>query len=740
MGAVARCARPRWLSGGGVAGKLELTRNFGIIAHIDAGKTTTTERLLLCAGAIRRAGDVDKGSTVTDFLEEERERGITIQSAAVSLGWRGYALNLIDTPGHVDFTIEVERALRVLDGVVLVIDAVAGVQAQTETVWRQARTQGLPAIAFINKLDRDGASFDRALGSLQTRLGVRPLALQLPLGEGAERVVDLVQMRALEWVPGPLPVGRSKQTRPNPPVLCEWPLAEAPFATPELLARATARRLALTEAVAELDDEFAEAYLGADEPAAIVAELLGAALRRVTLSGSAVPALCGSALRSMGLEPLLDAAVALLPAPTDRPTPTLRVAGAAPDAPPAPTLQAPAGVALAFKVVHDFKRRPIVFARVYSGELRAKGALVNSSAGVLERPSGIFRIEGDRYEPLEVVHTGEIVAFAGLKQTATGDTLLCASGGFGAGLALPNADAHALDPVFFVALEADSASQHAALDAALSCLTLEDPSLHVRASRETGQLLLAGMGELHLEVAASRLRRDFDVPVRVGRMRVAYRETACVAEPLEHSLFTERALAGKSLDATHAYCSPTAAAAAAADLAAPLEERLKRQDREALLSGLEDGLAAGPLAGFPAMGVRAELLEAIFEPGVPPLALRLAAAEAAAEAFARAAPALLEPVMNAEIVTPQSYVGSVLSDLTSNRRAAVLSVTVDEGGAPELALQRVSALVPLGELVGYATTLRSLTRGEGGLSLEFVHYGRLDGTAERAVLLDARGY
>lgn len=719
------------------------TRNVGIIAHIDAGKTTTTEHLALSAGMLKRAGDVDRGNTITDFLEDERARGITIQSAAITLAWAGATVNVVDTPGHVDFGLEVERALRVMDGCVVVIDAIAGAQVQTRTVWRQARKQSLPALAFVNKMDRSEASLPRAIDSLASRLGMRPILIQLPVDEGPDfrAVVDLLTMQELRW-------GKPAGREGGGLELLSTELTPSLHADDDrgaLARRALEARGRLVEELSEVDDEVAEAYLEAPNPAAVEESVLRAALRRATMASAAVPVLCGSALRGVGIELLLDAICSFLPGPEDRPPPEVHTADAGDVASARDVAASARALALAFKVVHDSQGRPVVFTRVYGGEVSAGMSLINTATAASERVASILRIEGADFVPLDRASAGSIVALAGLKGVRTGDTLF--SGALGA--ALPRLEGVAVpDPVFFASVEAPSAAVQSALDAALVRLGLEDPSLVVRSDEDTGQLLLGGMGELHLEIARERLHRE-GLGVRMGVPRVAYRE-ACVDEARREVAITEHVhvggrdfavdvcveVTGESSDAAHAY-APGSGCAWEVDETAV--SHLGARDRAAVSEGAADGASAGSLAGLPLMGTRLRVLRVGTEHGspVPAVALRVAVANAASRALAKSPGALLEPVMRVEVVASSTSVGDVLADLTGHRRATVLGVGVSD---VDSAQQHVSALVPLAELVGYATRLRSMTHGEGVLTMDFAHYARLDAAVERSVLLDLRGW
>ena len=501
--------RFRALGGLRACSTLARTRNVGIIAHIDSGKTTTTERMLLLAGVTRAAGSVDDGDTVTDHLEQERERGITIQAAAVSFGWRNHGINLIDTPGHVDFTIEVERSARVLDGAALLVDAVAGAQAQTETVWRQARAHNVPAVAFVNKMDREGADFDEAVASLEARLGLTALPLQRPIaisggGNAASAAVDLVDWSLIQYSESSSSSNTGGRAQRGAALTLERiPLGDGgtDVLSSAALEEAQAARESLIERIAELDPDgpVAELYL---EEAQVGADDLRSAIRKLTLSNLGVPTMCGSSLKGYGVEPLLDAIISYLPSPADLEMPVLSNGSEKAVA----LNDAADGVALAFKVVHDLRsKKPIVWLRVYSGELNASDTLHNTRTGGSERLLRLHTIQGEDAMDVRTAGRGSIVAASGLKSTQTGDTLLLSPSSGCNEMRLPGLITPT--PVFFTAIETESASQQTALDEAIRCICLEDPSITVRQDANTGQQLLGGMGELHLQVAIDRLKR-----------------------------------------------------------------------------------------------------------------------------------------------------------------------------------------------------------------------------------------
>ncbi|MFI1814569.1 elongation factor G [Streptomyces sp. NPDC020422] len=644
-------------------------RNLGILAHVDAGKTTLTERFLYLTGATHKRGEVHDGTTVTDFDPQERDRGITIFAAAVSCDWHGHRLNLIDTPGHVDFSDEVERALRVLDGAVAVFDGVAGVEPQSESVWRQADRHGVPRIAFVNKLDRAGADLDGALDSLRTRLGTVPLAVQLPIGreDAFTGVVDLVRMRAHEW-----PAGAGTYT--------EGPVPE------ELRDEADRRRRALAEKVAELHGAALEEYC---EHGTLTERTLVAALRDLTLSGEAVVVLCGSAYRNRGIEPLLDAVVAYLPAPTDMPP----VGGAHPADPEAPF------TALAFKVAATPTGR-MTYLRVYAGTIRKGDTVLDTTTGRTERIARILRVQADRATEADQAVAGDIVAVVGPKSARTGATL-CDPGA--PVLLEPPVVA---DPVVSVAVEAGRGPDTERLAAALARLTEEDPSLGVRTDPESGQTVLSGLGELHLEVAVEKLRRAQGIEVTVGRPRVAYRET--VVRGVTGLVYRHVKQDGGAGQFAHVVVDVE-----------PLEDgefvfrsavtggRVPQEFVRAVEAGCRDALVEGPLGGHPVTGVRVTLTDgATHVKDSSELAFRAAGRFALREALRTSEMALLEPVAEVTVTVPDTAVGTVLGDLSARRGRVTDSTT--RGGTAVL-----TATVPLAELFGYASRLRGRTQGRG---------------------------
>ncbi|WP_194921326.1 elongation factor G, partial [Catenulispora rubra] len=650
---------------------LSLVRNLGILAHVDAGKTTVTERVLFLTGAVHKRGEVHDGTTVTDFDSQERDRGITIFAAAVSCDWDGHRLNLIDTPGHVDFSAEVERALRVLDGAVAVFDAVAGVEPQSEAVWRLADRYGVPRIAFVNKMDRVGADMDAAVSSIRDRLHPVPLAVQMPIGSEGEfvGVVDLVGMRALTWSDSGSG-GMSSGAIPD-----------------ALVSEAARRRRALEEAVAERSAVAFEEFV---ERSSLSAETLGAALRELTASGEVVVVLCGAAYKNRGVEPLLDAVVAYLPSPLDR-------SGADPEQPLA---------ALVFKVQSTGTGR-LTFVRVYSGTLRKGDAVLDVGAGRTERVGRILRVQADRHTEVERAVAGDIVALVGPKYAATGATLAALDA-----TVLLEAPATS-EPVVSVAVEADRNADTGRLAAALARAVEEDPSLAVRTDAETGQTLLSGLGELHLEVAVEKIRRERGIAVSVGRPQVALREA--VVSGVSGFVYRHVKQEGGSGQWAHVVLDVRPLTGSLGDTGFTFEShitggRVPREYIRAVEAGCRDALASGPLAGHPVTGLHVTLADgATHVKDSSELAFRTAGAQGLRAALRASRLALLEPIAELTVTTPEDTVGAVLGDLAA-RRARVTDSTSRAGTAV------VTATVPLAEVFGYATRLRSRTQGRGGFT------------------------
>ncbi|XP_077354395.1 ribosome-releasing factor 2, mitochondrial [Festucalex cinctus] len=682
-------------------------RNIGIMAHIDAGKTTTTERMLYYSGYTRALGDVDDGDTVTDFMAQERERGITIQSAAVTFDWKGHRINLIDTPGHVDFTLEVERALRVLDGAVAVFDASAGVEAQTVTVWRQADKHHIPCVCFLNKMDKPAASLSFCLESIRQKLKANPVLLQLPVGTGRNfsGVVDLLTNQRLMWKP--TDDGRIFDTRP---------LSESREEEAELLREVRQARTALIEQVADLDDEFAELLLTdfSDNFDAVPDVKLREAVRRVTLTRKGVPVLCGSSLRNKGVQPLLDAITAYLPSPDERPHDLVR-------------WYKDDLCALAFKVLHDKQRGPLVFLRIYSGTLRAQTAVHNINRNNTERMSRLMVPFADQHVEISSMTAGNIALTVGLKQAVTGDTIVSSKASAAAaaarraqtedrtGVVLSGVEVP--DPVFFCTIEAPTMAKQSDLENALNNLQREDPSLKVRIDPDSGQTILCGMGELHIEIIHDRIRREYGIETHLGPLQVAYRETilhqASATDTLDRTVGERRHVATVELAVR-----PGEDHAVASCQVAFLDEaagNLSDDMREAVENGVHSSYLQGPLLGSPLQRVSTLIQRVDMEAGTSPAMVSACVSRCMLKALRLAGGQVLEPVMSMEVIVGEEHLGAVLGDL-AHRRGTVREIQSRHEDKVLL------ASVPLAEIKGYSTVLRTLTSGRATFSLELDTY------------------
>jgi elongation factor G len=674
---------------------LEKTRNIGIMAHIDAGKTTTTERILYYTGRTHKMGEVHEGAAVMDWMAQEQERGITITSAATACDWDGHRINIIDTPGHVDFTVEVERSLRVLDGAIAIFDSVAGVEPQSETVWRQADKYRVPRIAYVNKMDRVGADFDRAVETMRERLGAHPLPIQLPLGreDGFEGVVDLIENKALVWTDE---LGTELEYREIPEQLAE---------------QAHDARTHLIEACADYDDELMEAYLNDEE---IPHERIASSLHRATLDIKVTPVLCGSSFKNKGVQPLLDAIVELLPSPLEVPPvegmepPAKGANGAGRPAQRPPDDDAPFA-ALAFKVMADPYVGKLTYFRVYSGKLSAGSRVLNASNGRTERVGRLLMMHANHREEIEECYAGDICAGVGLKQTGTGDTL-CAPD---APIELETIEFP--EPVIAVAIEPKTKADQEKLASSLARLADEDPTFQVETDQETGQTLIHGMGELHLEVIVDRLLREFSVDANVGRPQVAYRETIRDrAEKVEGRFVRQTGGRGQY---GHVVVNVEPAPGEGFDFVNEIKGgKIPSEFLPAVEAGIEEALQSGVKAGYPMVDVRVELIDGSYhEVDSSEMAFKIAGSMALQEAARRAKPVLLEPVMAVEVVTPEEFLGEVIGDL-SRRRGKVAG---QEQRGNTVAIQ---AHVPLGEMFGYATDLRSSTQGRATFTMQFERY------------------
>ena len=680
--------------------QLTAIRNIGIIAHIDAGKTTVTERVLFYTGHTHRLGNVDEGTTVTDFMPQERERGITIQAAAITCEWREHQINLIDTPGHIDFTAEVQRSLRVLDGGIVVFDGVAGVEPQSETVWRQADRYRVPRICFANKMDRIGADYWRTIQTIARRLGAHPVAVQMPIGAQSDfcGIVDLIDQKAFLYC----------GTEGADPTVADVP--------DELKAEAASRREEMIEQLAEADDDLAERYLAGE---AMSPEELRAALRRATLANKAVPVLCGTALRNKGIQLLLDAVIDYLPSPLDVPAP----AGADPSTGEpvscAADSEAPA-VALVFKINTDPYIGRLAYLRVYSGAVRRGEALLNSNSLKRERIGRLVRMYADRREEVEEIHTGDIGAVLGLKGTTTGETL-CAEE---RPVRLEEISFPA--PVIELAVEPRTKADQNKLSLALQRLVDEDPTLQVRTDERLGQTVLAGMGELHLDVVLDRMRREFGVAAQVGRPQVAYYETITQPAKAEGRLVKQTGGHGQ-FAVVELEVEPLTSGSGIVFENKVIGGAVPRQFIPAIEAGVREGLARGVVAGHPIIDIKVSLVDGkTHEVDSSEMAFRIASSMGVRSAAGRASPILLEPIMHVEVVTPDDYMGDVIGDLSA-RSASITGIEPQNGSG-----QVVQAHVPLAAMFGYATALRSRTQGRGVFVMEFDHYAQVSAEIVKA--------
>uniref|UniRef100_A0AAQ6A2R8 Ribosome-releasing factor 2, mitochondrial n=1 Tax=Amphiprion ocellaris TaxID=80972 RepID=A0AAQ6A2R8_AMPOC len=701
-------------------------RNIGIMAHIDAGKTTTTERMLYYSGYTRALGDVDDGDTVTDFMAQERERGITIQSAAVTFDWKSHRINLIDTPGHVDFTLEVERALRVLDGAVAVFDASAGVEAQTLTVWRQAEKHHIPCVCFLNKMDKPAANF--SIESIKQKLKANPVLLQIPVGSGKNftGVVDLLTNQKLIW--------KLKSMRDDGRVFEIKALDQSD--DPELLQVVGEARTALIEQVADLDDEFAELLLTnfSDNFDAVPSIKLQEAIRRVTLARKGVPVLCGSSLRNKGVQPLLDAITAYLPAPNERHHDLVR-------------WYKDDLCALAFKVLHDKQRGPLVFLRIYSGTLKPQTAIHNINRNSTERMSRLLVPFADQHVEIPSMTAGNIALTVGLKQTVTGDTIVSSKaaaaaaarraqndsgaekkGGEHANIILSGVEVP--DPVFFCTIEPPSMAKQADLENALNCLQREDPSLKVRVDPDSGQTILCGMGELHIEIIHDRIRREYGIETHLGPLQVAYRETilneVSTTDTLDrtvgerrHVVTVELAVRPVDITSVGGSCEIT--------FTEKLEGQLLPGVKEAVENGVHSSYLQGPLLGYPVQGISTLIQDVTIEPGTSAAMVSACVSRCMLKALRLAGGQVLEPVMSLEVTVGEEHLSSVLGDL-AQRRGTVRDIQSRHDNKVLL------ATVPLAEMMGYSTILRTVTSGNATFSLELDAYEAMNPQEQNTLL------
>jgi len=682
---------------------MEQYRNIGIIAHIDAGKTTVTERVLFYTGKTHRIGSVDDGTTVTDWMDQERERGITIVSAAVTAEWKGYQINIIDTPGHIDFTAEVQRSLRVLDGGIVIFDAVQGVEPQSETVWRQADRYGVPRLCFINKMDRVGASFERTLDMVRQRLGATPIPMQIPIGSEADfkGAIDLLEMKATVF---------DDELGADPKVI------EIPA---DLRIQAEAARETLIEKIAELDDDLTSKYLEGEE---ITVPEMKAALRKAVLANEATPAFCGTALKNKGVQPLLDAVIDYLPSPADIGS----VDGVSPDDEneiiTLPSEDDAPLSALIFKIVTDPYVGRLAYFRVYSGVLSKGQSLTNTNKGKRERIGRLIRMYADRREDVDEVRAGDIAAVLGLKDTFTGDTLCDSKKVLLENITFP-------EPVISVAIEPKTVADQEKMANSLHKLSEEDPTFRVRKDEDTGQTIISGMGELHLDVLVNRMLREFKVQANIGRPRVAYHES--ITRTVEKAEYRHVKQSGGHGQYGHVILRLEPGERGSGVL---FEEKIvggaiPREYIPAVQKGVMDAVESGVLAGYPVTDLKVTLYDGSFhEVDSSEMAFKMAGSMALREGIRKGSPILLEPIMKVEVVVPEEYLGDVIGQLNS-RRGNIGGMEMRPGNA-----QAVRAMVPLAEMFGYATELRSGTKGRGVFSMEFDHYAPVSASVMEEIL------
>jgi len=672
---------------------LERMRNIGIIAHIDAGKTTVTERVLFYTGRTHRMGEVDDGTTVTDWMDQERERGITITAAAITCYWRDHQINIIDTPGHIDFTVEVQRSLRVLDGGIVLFDAVAGVEPQSETVWRQADFYRVPRICFVNKMDRVGADLGRTMGMIEERLGANPVALQVPIGaESSFRgVADLINMQAISYSDE---LGAKPEAGPIPA---------------ELQEEVARRREILLEKVAETDEDLTIKYLEGEE---ITAEELRRALRQATLKGEVVPVLCGSALRNKGVQPLLDAVVDYLPSPQDIP-PIVGINPKTGAEESRPADEEETLAALVFKIVTDPYVGRLAYFRVYSGQVTARRAVRNTNKNIKERVGRLVRMYANRREEIDEVLAGDIGAALGLKDTFTGETL----SDFNRPIVLESI--RFPEPVISVAIEPRTEADQDKMTEALNRLAEEDPTFKVKVDEDTGQTVISGMGELHLEVLVERMLREFKVRAGVGRPQVAYKET--IARPVRAEGRFVRQTGGRG-HYGHVWLElePLEKGGGFQFESKIVGNAIPREFVPAVEQGIREALDSGVVAGYPLIDLKAILVDGSYhEVDSSDIDFKIAASMALRNGVQQAGPVVLQPVMKLEVVAPEEFAGEIIGDLSA-RGAQIEGMRPLSGG-----LQAIQAHVPLAEMFGYATDLRSKTQGRGVFTMEFEYYDQV---------------
>ncbi|MDM8519613.1 elongation factor G [Anaerolineales bacterium HSG6] len=685
---------------------LERTRNTGIIAHIDAGKTTVTERVLFYTQKIHRIGEVHDGAATMDWMEQEQERGITITSAATTCEWGNHQINIIDTPGHIDFTAEVQRSLRVLDGGVVVFDGVAGVEPQSETVWRQADRFGVPRICFVNKMDRTGADFSRTVNMIVDRLQANPVPVQIPIGAGSEfaGVVDLLKMEAVYYLDD---LGKNRETRPIPDDLND----EA-----ELL------RDNLLEKVAEVDDDLAEKYLEGED---ITFDELQQALRVATLSGKIVPVLCGSALKNKGVQRLLDAVVAYLPSPKDIPPKT----GYNTDTEEDVTVRSDENdpfVALVFKIVTDPFVGRLAYMRVYSGSIKKGTTVQNTSKRKKERIGRLVQMHANNREEINEISAGDIAAVVGLKNTFTGETIAESK------YPVVMETISFPDPVISLAIEPKTKADEDKLGIALQKLSEEDPTFQVRTDENTAQTQISGMGELHLEVLVDRLRREFKIEANVGKPQVAYRETITRLAKAQGRFVRQSGGRGQFGD-VHLEVEPLEKGKGFEFENKIVGGAIPREYIPAVERGVKEAMSTGVVAGYPMVDIKATLYDGSYhDVDSSEMAFKIAGSMGFKAAVQKAGPVLLEPIMRVEVTTPDSFTGDVMGELSS-RRGSIEGMEPRVGGVTSIV-----AFVPLSEMFGYATDIRSMTQGRATFTMEFEHYSQVPKSVKEKIVTGTR--
>ncbi|WP_167613195.1 elongation factor G [Maribellus sediminis] len=693
---------------------LKYTRNIGIMAHIDAGKTTVTERILFYTGLTHRIGEVHDGAATMDWMEQEQERGITITSAATTTFWKHndieHKINIIDTPGHVDFTVEVERSLRILDGTVALFCAVGGVEAQSETVWRQAEKYGVPRIAFVNKMDRQGADFFNVYNDIKEKLGANPVPMQIPIGaeEKFEGVIDLVEMKAIRW--------EDDEAMGTKYVLDEIPA--------DLVAQAEEWKEKLVESVAEVDDHIMERYF--EDPNSITKEEMLAVIRRATLEGVIIPMMCGSAFKNKGVQRLLDAVCEFLPSPLDKG----EIKGVNPTTDKEVTRTADANeplAALAFKIATDPFVGRLAYVRVYSGTLNAGDSVYNSRTGKKERISRLYQMHSNKQNAKDSIEAGDICAAVGFKDIRTGDTL----GDLKNPITLESMDFP--EPVIGIAVEPKSQKDIDKLSNGLAKLAEEDPTFVVNTDPDSGQTVIRGMGELHLEILVDRLKREFKVECNQGAPQVAYKEAITQEVELREVFKKQTGGRGKFADIIVKVEPAEEGKVGLEFVDAVKGGRIPREFIPSVEKGFKDALSNGPLAGFPVDALKVTLIDGSFHPvDSDQLSFEICARQAFKSAASKAKPVLLEPIMKLEIVTPEEYMGDIIGDL--NRRRGEVAGMISKGNA-----KVVTARVPLSEQFGYVTVLRTLSSGRATSSMEFSHYQEVPRSLAEKVLADVQG-